>query len=613
MARANATLTADGWLVQEIIPPALPTYHVSLYGARCDGKYLTDAVCTNGSAVVTSATGDFSSADVGKLFVIMPRTGAGSQTRMRGTIASVQSATQFTAAAASGVSITGGGLTYGTNDATAIDAAIAAATAKGGTVFFPAGCSVTNKQHVVPGGVRFKGVGRDYCSVHDVPMRGSTLALIGFLTGKAVVKLGDNQVDFDSGDTIACIEDMNVDAINGTDRAVETYGRRCRVERCTIWRGNGAAGYNGGPDSWWIGNILGQQNDDTVLDSRTGDAHFYDNVLRQAGNGATTEAPFRSVNSTNVIYRGNHHFRGGGGESLSSSYQGPGVLIRSTGSDGVHSNIKIDLNDFDGTYGPHVMVKVGESAATELRALSISHNTMFQSGGFPASTYPVVQFVPESGSTIFAKVHGNEGIGALPHPVTAGYTYIATNTGAGTVVAQVTDNDIHDCADFWSGFTPTHDHGNRITAVGSSTPVCSGEFTTEVTVTTGELLALNATPKTLIAAPGAGRALIFLGAQIWYDYNSAAYAGIAGTEELAIRYTGTAGAIVGTCEPTGFLDQTADETRWVYPLSPNTAPDTSIEPPANAPLVLHMTVGEITTGNSPLKIRIRARMIGTSW
>lgn len=104
-----------------------------------------------------------------------------------------------------------------------------------------------------------------------------------------------------------------------------------------------------------------------------------------------------------------------------------------------------------------------------------------------------------------------------------------------------------------------------------------------------------------------------MGAQIWYDYNSAAYAGIGATEELAIRYTGSAGAIVGTCEATGFLDQTADEQRYVYPLSPNTAPDTSVEPVANAPLVLHMLVGEVTTGNSPLKIRIRARMVPTSW
>lgn len=134
----------------------------------------------------------------------------------------------------------------------------------------------------------------------------------------------------------------------------------------------------------------------------------------------------------------------------------------------------------------------------------------------------------------------------------------------------------------------------------------AGNFTfcKEFYVTTAQILALNATPVTLLAAPGAGRAIIFKGAVLFLDYNSAAYAGIAAGEDLAIRYTDGSGQIVGECEVTGFLDQTNDETRYVYPIAPLTSPLSSIEPVANAALVLHMLVGEITTGDSPLKLQV---------
>lgn len=126
-----------------------------------------------------------------------------------------------------------------------------------------------------------------------------------------------------------------------------------------------------------------------------------------------------------------------------------------------------------------------------------------------------------------------------------------------------------------------------------------------VTVSSAELLALNATPKTLIAAPGAGKVLVLDGAQrFWYDYNSVAYAGIAAGEDLAMKYTDASGVIAAQVETTGFLDATADEHRIVYPLA-----DAAKEPVANSPIVLHMLTGEIITGNSPLKVRVRYRTL----
>jgi len=126
-----------------------------------------------------------------------------------------------------------------------------------------------------------------------------------------------------------------------------------------------------------------------------------------------------------------------------------------------------------------------------------------------------------------------------------------------------------------------------------------------VTVTTGQLLALNAVPKELVAAPGAGKLLVLEGAQrLWLDFNSAAYDGIAAGEDLAIKYENAAGPIAAQVEATGFLDGGADEHRVVYPLA-----DAAKEFLANKALVLHMLVGEIATGDSPLKVRVRYRSV----
>ncbi len=135
----------------------------------------------------------------------------------------------------------------------------------------------------------------------------------------------------------------------------------------------------------------------------------------------------------------------------------------------------------------------------------------------------------------------------------------------------------------------------------------AGMSSVDVTVTSAQLLALNATPKTLVAAPGAGKAIIFEGAVLHLDYNSAAYAGIAAGEDLSFKYTDGSGVEVATCEATGFLDATADEARYVRP-----ADVAGFEPTANAALVLHMLTGEITTGNSPLKVRVYYRIVPTA-
>lgn len=136
----------------------------------------------------------------------------------------------------------------------------------------------------------------------------------------------------------------------------------------------------------------------------------------------------------------------------------------------------------------------------------------------------------------------------------------------------------------------------------------TGVTSVDVVVTTGELLALNATPKELVAAPGLLKAIIVEDIQLMLDYNSIAYNGVAAGEDLEVRYTDGSGALVATIETTGFVDQAADEYRQVFPVT--TAATESV---ANAALVLRLASGEIATGNSPLKVRVRYRTVDTAW
>lgn len=132
----------------------------------------------------------------------------------------------------------------------------------------------------------------------------------------------------------------------------------------------------------------------------------------------------------------------------------------------------------------------------------------------------------------------------------------------------------------------------------------------EVALTSAQILALYTTPIEVLAAPGAGIAIVPVGCTAFLDYNSAAYADVAAGEDLVISYTDASGTGLFKFETTGFLDQTADQVRYA---TPSVYGDTNLTPVANAKLVAHLLVGNITTGDSPLKLRIQYRLISTAW
>jgi hypothetical protein len=148
-------------------------------------------------------------------------------------------------------------------------------------------------------------------------------------------------------------------------------------------------------------------------------------------------------------------------------------------------------------------------------------------------------------------------------------------------------------------------------ALGSlALPASDSVLSVDQLITSAQVLALNATPQTIVPAPGANLALIFEGALI-HKPAGTAYAGIAAGEDLSVKYTGAAGAELGEAETTGFLDQATAQSRFIRPHTAATL-ISDITPAANAVLVLHLLVAEIITGDSALHVRTFFRIAPTS-
>jgi len=122
-----------------------------------------------------------------------------------------------------------------------------------------------------------------------------------------------------------------------------------------------------------------------------------------------------------------------------------------------------------------------------------------------------------------------------------------------------------------------------------------------ITITTAELLALRASPKELVAAPGIGKVLQFMGAVGFLDYNSATYTA---NGELTIRYTDNSGTAVSDAVANSALFHQADDCYEEFAIL-----SAETELTVNAALVLSEGTGEATTGDSPITIKIFYRIL----
>lgn len=139
---ATASLAAQ-WYGQAAIGAWI--FNVASYGAVGDGKMVTDGAMATGSTTLTSATANFTSADVGKA-VMVKGAGATNVTTLVTTISGFTNATTVTLAAAnaSGSNVTSALVMWGTDDTAHIQAAINAALAYAAVhgsakVFIPVG------------------------------------------------------------------------------------------------------------------------------------------------------------------------------------------------------------------------------------------------------------------------------------------------------------------------------------------------------------------------------------------------------------------------------------------------------------------------------------------
>jgi len=133
-------------------------------------------------------------------------------------------------------------------------------------------------------------------------------------------------------------------------------------------------------------------------------------------------------------------------------------------------------------------------------------------------------------------------------------------------------------------------------------PRLSRSLVKQVTLTSAQILALNATPITVLAAPGSGKTTI-VRQVLAYKPAGTAYAGIATGEDLTLKYTNASGAICAQIEATGFLDSTS--ALMARSADPGGLATT------NAAIVAHMLTGEITTGDSNLILWIEYDIVPT--
>jgi len=144
-----------------------------------------------------------------------------------------------------------------------------------------------------------------------------------------------------------------------------------------------------------------------------------------------------------------------------------------------------------------------------------------------------------------------------------------------------------------------YESGNIVSAAMSETLI----KVATVSITNAQMLALRATPITLVSAPGAGKVTEFISAVILFD-RTAVYT--EADDNMAVRFDSTTGLIVSEAiEATGFVDAAADAVTVAIPKVDPLGVKTLCE---NKALVLHNTGGdEYGGGNAANVVRVRTQ------
>lgn len=131
------------------------------------------------------------------------------------------------------------------------------------------------------------------------------------------------------------------------------------------------------------------------------------------------------------------------------------------------------------------------------------------------------------------------------------------------------------------------------------------------TISSAEILALNATPKELIPAPGAGYAIVVDEIQMMLDYGSATYVRDGANEEFLVEYAGGTDIWAPVEATDDFLVSIATARRLVKP-EIYTIDTGVVADPAdfdNEAVQATITNSEVITGDSDIKYSIKYHVI----
>lgn len=132
-------------------------------------------------------------------------------------------------------------------------------------------------------------------------------------------------------------------------------------------------------------------------------------------------------------------------------------------------------------------------------------------------------------------------------------------------------------------------------ATDAADSIGAGLFTTKVTISSAQILALNTTPITLLAAPGAGFVNEVISVTFFLDYNSIPYATYL-TVDMEVG-AGTTAILSSTV-----LNNSVDTFHTISPSVAGAGFENTI-------LRLKAQTGNPTAGNSPLNVYLTYRII----
>jgi len=136
-----------------------------------------------------------------------------------------------------------------------------------------------------------------------------------------------------------------------------------------------------------------------------------------------------------------------------------------------------------------------------------------------------------------------------------------------------------------------------------------------ITITNAQIKALVATPKELVAAPGAGYLIEMVSLTLFLDYSGGALAEPTAPDDLAVEYDNGTGTQITTWDTTGFITATADSMEIRYGASVGGGASAIANATnVNKNLVLINTGGEYTgaASTSTIEARIVYRVHSTT-